>query len=69
MGKKTALRLAAIPAFVMATAGSAMAALPTEATTAIGDYKTDGTTTLGLLLGAGVALWGLKKLGQKFGWL
>lgn len=48
--------------------GSAMAALPDGVTTAIEAYKTDGLAALGLILGAGVAIWGLKRLGLKMGW-
>lgn len=68
MSKKIALRLAAVPAFVMATAGTAMAALPEGVNTEIGTYKTDALAALGLILAAGVAIWGLKKLGSKLGW-
>ena len=57
MSQKLALRLAAIPAFVLATSGAAHAALPTEVTTAIG-----------LIMGAGVIIWGLLKLASKMGW-
>lgn len=68
MLKKTALRLAAIPAFVVATTGSAMAALPEAVSTEIDTYKTDALSALALILAAGVAIWGLKKLGSKLGW-
>ncbi len=65
---KIATRLAAIPAFALATAGAAHAALPTEVTTAITDYKGDATTAIGLIMGAGVIIWGLMKLASKLGW-
>lgn len=68
MLKKTALRLAAIPAFVAATTGSAMAALPEGVSTEISTYKTDALAAMALILAAGVAIWGLKKLGTKLGW-
>lgn len=68
MLKKTALRLAAIPAFVAATAGTAMAALPAGVTAEVDTYKEDALAALALILAAGVAIWGLKKLGSKLGW-
>lgn len=69
MKKATALRLAAIPSFVIATAGSAHAALPAAVTTAIGDAGTDMVAAITAIIGAFVAFWGLKKLGGKLGWL
>ena len=68
MSQKLALRLAAIPAFVLATSGAAHAALPTEVSTAITSYQTDATTAIGLIMGAGVIIWGLLKLASKMGW-
>lgn len=68
MSKKIALRLASVPAFVAATTGSAMAALPEGVSTEITTYKTDALAALALILAAGVAIWGLKKLGSKLGW-
>ena len=57
MKKSVALRLAAIPAYVLAVSGSAHAALPTE------------VTAVTAIIVAFVAFWGLKKLGSKLGWL
>lgn len=68
MRKQIALKLAAIPAFVMATAGTAMAALPTEVETAIDSAKTDMLSAIGLVIGAMVAVWGLLRLASKLGW-
>jgi len=65
---KIATRLAAVPAFVLATAGAAHAALPTEVSSAITEYQTDATTAVGLIMGAGVVIWGLMKLASKLGW-
>lgn len=65
---KLSIKLAAIPALVMATAGSAMAALPAGVTTEVDTYKQDALAALALILAAGVAIWGLKKLGSKLGW-
>lgn len=68
MNKKLALRFAAIPAFVVSSAGSAMAALPASATTAIETAGADLLSTAGLILTAMVGFWGVKKLGTKMGW-
>lgn len=69
MKKSIALRLAAVPAFVAASAGSAFAAVPAAATTAITEAGTDMLTAVGAVITAMVAVWGLKKLGSKMGWL
>ncbi len=50
------------------SAGSVFAALPTEATTAIADYKTDALAAIGAVMAAGVVIWGLMKLASKMGW-
>lgn len=59
--------LAAV-ASVAGIAGSAHAALPLGLSTAIEAYQTDATTALGLIMGAGVVVWGLIKLKSKLGW-
>lgn len=69
MNKALKMRLAAIPAFVLATGGSAFAALPTGAAEAIESYRTDLVTVYGLLISAGIAIFAVRKLGQKMGWL
>ena len=51
-----------------AASGSAMAALPEGVSTEITTYKTDALAAMALILAAGVAIWGLKKLGTKLGW-
>lgn len=68
MTKQLKLRLAAIPAFVIATMGTAMAELPAGVSSEIDTYKVDATAAIGLILAAGVAIWALKKLGTKMGW-
>ena len=68
MSKKLQTRLALIPAFVLATSSAAHAALPTEVGTAITTYQTDATTAIGLVMAAGVVIWGLFKLASKMGW-
>ena len=68
MSKFLKTRLAAIPAFVMATAGSAHAALPEGIETAITAAKTDMVSAVGLVISAMVVVWGLLKLASKLGW-
>jgi hypothetical protein len=69
MNKALKMRLAAIPALVLATGGSAFAALPTGAAEAIDAYRTDVVAVFGLLIAAGIAIFAVRKLGQKMGWL
>lgn len=45
---------------VVATTGSALAAVPTEVTTALGDAKTDGIAVAGLVLVAIIAMYAFK---------
>ena len=53
----------------LATAGSAAhAALPEGVSSAIGAYETDALEAIGLVMAAGVAVWGLMKLASKLGW-
>lgn len=61
-------RVALVPVALMAAAGAAHAELPADVETAITAYKTDALAAIGLVLAAGVAIWGLKKLGSKMGW-
>jgi len=63
-GSKAATAAAMLPALV----GVAHAELPAAVGTEVGNYKTDALAALGLILAAGVAVWGLKKLGSKLGW-
>jgi hypothetical protein len=69
MNRSTLRRLALVPAAVLASAGSAIAALPTGAETAITAYQTDVVTVFGLIIAAGIAIYAVRKLGQKMGWL
>jgi len=62
-------KVAATTAIAIAAASSAHAALPSDVSTAIGDYKEDALAAIGLVMAAGVAIWGLKKLASKLGWL
>ncbi|MDO8652076.1 MAG: major capsid protein [Undibacterium sp.] len=68
MKKFTALRLAAISA-TLAIATGAQAALPAAATTAITDAGTDMLAAVGAVIASMVAVWGLRKLGSKMGWM
>lgn len=68
MSKALKLRLAVVPAFILATAGAAHAELPAAVGTSITAYQTDATTAIGLIMAAGVAIWGLLKLASKLGW-
>jgi len=68
MKKSLMLRLAAVPAATLATLGVAHAELPAGASTAITAYQTDATTAIGLIMAAGVTIWGLLKLASKLGW-
>lgn len=47
----------------------AHAAVPEEVTTAVTGAKTDLLAAIGMVIAAMVAVWGLRKLGQKMGWL
>jgi hypothetical protein len=69
MKKNIFIKLAAVPAFVAATAGSAMAALPESVSGDVATAKADMLAGIGLVIGAMVAVWGLKKLASKLGWL
>jgi Inovirus Coat protein B len=60
MKKSLQMRLAAIPAVVMATAGSAMAAVPADVTTALTDLKADALTVATAVLVAIVAIYAFK---------
>lgn len=61
-------KAAAVVAISTAAATSAHAALPTEVSTAITNYQTDAVAAIGLIMGAGVVIWGLMKLKSKMGW-
>lgn len=68
MNKVLALRLAAVS--VLSTlAVAAHAALPAGAEAAITAYQTDVVTVFGLIIAAGIAIFAVRKLGSKMGWL
>jgi len=62
-------RVLAIGSVATLSTMQAYAALPTAVTDAIDGYETDATTAIGLLMAAGVVIWGLFKLARKFGWI
>lgn len=51
-----------------AAAASAHAELPPGVSTAVTAYQTDALAAIGLVMAAGVAIWGLRKLASKLGW-
>lgn len=60
---------AAVAAALLVGMQSAHAALPTGAAEAIEQYETDVVTVFGLLIAAGIAIFAVRKLGSKMGWL
>lgn len=62
-------RPAAIGAALLAAGVAAHAALPEGASEAIATYKTDVIAAIGLVIAAGIAIYAVKKLGSKMGWL
>lgn len=63
-----AAKVASVLAIGAAAASSAHAELPAAVSTAITGYQTDATTAIGLIMAAGVVIWGLMKLATKLGW-
>ena len=61
MNKFTA-RLSAVTALVLASTGSAFAALPADATSAIADMKTDGALLAGAFLVVCIVIGAIKVL-------
>lgn len=60
MKKSLKLRLAAIPAAVVAAMGSAHAAVPANVSTALTDLQADALTVAGIVLAAIVAVYAFK---------
>lgn len=60
MKKALQLRLAAIPAAVLASAGAAHAAIPGGVTSALADLSTDALQVAGVVLAAIVAVYAFK---------
>ncbi|MRT19140.1 hypothetical protein FYM52_02015 [Comamonas sp. CAH-2] len=59
---------ALLGAGALAVGSAVHAELPAAAGTAITAYETDALQALGLVMAAGVAVWGLMKLMSKLGW-
>jgi len=68
MKKQMLAKLAAVQTAALIAAGNVHAALPEGASAAIDGYKADATTAIGLIMAAGVTIWGLLKLASKLGW-
>lgn len=66
--RNSLVKLGSIGALVATATAEANATLPASLATAIEAYQTDATTALGLIMGAGVVIWGLIKLKSKLGW-
>lgn len=65
MNKITA-RLALVPAAVLASAGSAFAAVPADVSTALTDMKADALTVAGLVIVALIAVMAFKFMRKGF---
>ncbi|GKT22771.1 hypothetical protein AVHM3334_09490 [Acidovorax sp. SUPP3334] len=63
--KTLAAKLAVIPLVFAATARVALAELPASVKTETDGYKADTIEALGMIIAAGIAIWALKKLGNK----
>lgn len=68
MKKSLLAKLAVVQSAALIAAGNAHAALPTNVSDAVTTYQTDATTAIGLIMAAGVTIWGLLKLASKMGW-
>lgn len=66
--KKLFVKLAVVQTAALLAIGSAHAALPASVSTAVTEYQTDATTAIGMVMAAGVVIWGLNKLAVKLGW-
>lgn len=66
MTKFVKTRLAAVPAFVLATAGAAHAAVPAEVSTALAEMKSDAMTVAGLVLVAIIVVAAFKFMRKGF---
>jgi len=62
-------RMAALAAVLGTSVAKVQAAVPAGVTTAIEGTGTDLVTVVTAVIVAFIAFWGLRKLGQKFGWL
>jgi ABC-type methionine transport system permease subunit len=67
--KKMLTLVFAVLAFMLGLVQQAHAEVPAAVTTAITAAGADMVTTITAVIVAFVAFWGLRKLGQKFGWI
>ncbi len=68
IARKFGHKLAAASGSALALVGAAHAELPAGVSTAVSAYQTDALAAIGLVMAAGVAIWGLRKLASKLGW-
>lgn len=66
MNRNLAYKLAAVPALVLASAGSALAAIDPAVTTAITTAQTDALQLAGVLTAMVAIIWGALFLKKKF---
>lgn len=64
--RKIQTRLALVPAAVLASAGSAFAAVPADVSTALTDMKADALTVAGLVIVALIAVMAFKFMRKGF---
>jgi len=64
--QKIQTRLALVPAAVLASAGSAFAAVPADVSTALTDMKADALTVAGLVIVALIAVMAFKFMRKGF---
>lgn len=62
-------KLFAFAALLFGFFSAAHAALPTEVSTAVDTAKTDLLAAIAMVMAAMVAVWGLRKLASKMGWM
>lgn len=68
LARSGAAKAGAVGAF-LGSVGMAHAELPAAAQKAVEDAGADLTTAITLVIVAMVAFWGLRKVGQKLGWI
>ncbi|WP_431095517.1 major capsid protein [Polaromonas aquatica] len=66
MKRSLKLKLASIPAFVLASSGAAYAAVPAAVTTAMTDAQADALSVAGTLTAMVALIWGAVYLKRKF---
>ena len=63
------VRAPALVSALVGAAASAHAALPAGAEAAITTMGTDVVSAIGMVIAAGIAIYAVRKLGSKMGWL